>query len=158
MDSTREAAETALYEHDFITWSERQATFLREGRYDLVDVANVAEEIESLGKSQLATLRASYRLIAMHLLKLMQQPEKATASWENTINRERGNVADLIEDNPGLKPKRAALLEKAYASARSDAAFETRIDVRRFPETSPFTLEQIEDKAFWPAGFPTPLG
>lgn len=154
MDSTRDVAET-LYEQDFTTWTERQAAMLRQRRFELVDVANVAEEIESLGKSQLAALRSSYKLIAMHLLKLTRQPAKATAGWENTINRERGKVADLIEDNPGLKPKRAALLAKAYASARSDAAFETRIEIRRFPEASPFTLEQIEDRDFWPPGFPS---
>ena len=28
------------------------------------------------------------------------------------------------------------------------------MDVRRFQEEPPFTLEQIEDKAYWPEGFP----
>ncbi len=67
-----------------------------------------------MGKSQLFALRSSYALIAMHLLKQMKQPEKATASWENTINRERGSVVDLFEDNPGLNPKREEAFAKAY--------------------------------------------
>ena len=154
MEGTRDVTDGALYEDDFVSWTERQAAHLREGRLDLVDLANIAEEIESLGKSQISALRAAYRLIAMHLLKLMRQPEKASASWENTINRERGNVAELIEDNPGMKPRRATLFAKAYVTARADAAFETGIDVRRFPEVSPFTLDEVESKAFWPAGFP----
>ena len=154
MDNTRDRSESALYESDFHTWTEHQAAYLRQGRYEAVDLANVAEEIEALGRSQLAALRSSYRLIAMHLLKLMHQPERATASRENTINRERGEIADLLDDNPGLKPKRAALFAKAYASARADAAFETRLAIERFPEQPPFSFGDVEAKQFWPAGFP----
>ncbi len=146
----------SLYERDFVTWAEQQAALLKQGRLDLVDAANVAEEIESLGKSQLSALRSSYKLIAMHLLKLMKQPEKATPSWENTINRERGNVTDLLEDNPGMRPKRSELFARAYASARSDAAFETGIDPKRFPVEAPFSLEDLESRTFWPPGFPRP--
>jgi hypothetical protein len=145
-----------LYERDFITWTQQQAALLKKGRLDLVDVANLAEEVESLGKSQLSALRSSYKLIAMHLLKLMKQPEKATASWENTINRERGNVIDLLDENPGMRSKRSELFLKAYGSARSEAAFETQIDLMQFPEEPPFSLEQIESTLFWPPGFPRP--
>ena len=66
------------------------------------------------------------------------QPEKATASWENTINRERGNIAVLLEDHPGMKAKRDALFQRAYALARSEASFETRIDIERFFGNVPF--------------------
>jgi hypothetical protein len=153
MDSSRDARDKTLYETDFFTWTGRQAAHLREGRYDRMEVANIADEIESLGKSQIFALRASYKRIA-HLLKVMRQPEKATARWETTIDRERNTVAALLEDNPELKPKRAALSAKAYATARSEAAFEMKIDIESFPETPPFTIEKIEDHAFWPPGFP----
>ncbi|WP_158811160.1 DUF29 domain-containing protein [Beijerinckia sp. L45] len=156
MDTLDAKDPDTLYEQDFVTWTERQAALLKEGRLDLVDVANLAEEIESLGRSQISALRSSYKLIAMHLLKLMKQPEKATPSRENTINRERGNVIDLLDENPGMRPKRSELFAKAYVSARSDAAFETQIDLEHFPEEPPFSLEQIESKAFWPPGFPRP--
>ena len=40
----------AGYERDFYSWSLEQARLVREGRWDAVDRANVAEEIESLGR------------------------------------------------------------------------------------------------------------
>lgn len=154
MDEIRTRNEADLYDRDFGAWIDEQTGHLRNGRFTSLDTAHLIEEVEALGKSQLFALRSSYALIAMHLLKQMKQPEKATASWENTINRERGNVVDLLEDNPGLKPKREGALAKAYAKARSDAAFETKLDIRQFPVEPPFTLEQLEARDWWPEGFP----
>jgi hypothetical protein len=154
MDEARSRDDADLYDRDFTKWAEVQACHLRDDRLDLLDKVHLIEEIESLGKSQLFALRSSYALIAMHLLKQLKQPGKATASWENTINRERGNVSDLLDENPGLKPKREEAFVKAYGKARSDAAFETKIDIRKFPVEPPFTLQQLESRDWWPQGFP----
>ena len=139
-----------LYETDFYTWTQRQAEHLRAGRLDRADLDNIAEEIDSLGKSQAAALRSAYRLIAMHLLKLMVQPGRATKSCRSTIIRERLNVEDRLADGPGLKPGRAELFEQAYAGARRGAAAETGLPLARFPVDPPFTVDEIEDGDFWP--------
>ena len=152
MDDIRAPDDSDLYDHDFDRWVGIQASHLRQGRYDLLDTAHLIEEIESLGKSPSFALRSSYALIAMHLLKQIKQPEKASASWENTINRERGNVVELLDETPGLKPRREEAFAKAYAKARSDAAFETKLPLRSFPTDPPFTLPQLESKAWWPPG------
>ncbi len=150
MDESPAPDERDLYDRDFGRWVDVQAAHLRKGRHHLLDTAHLIEEIESLGKSQLFTLRSSYALIAMHLLKHIKQPEKASASWDNTINRERGNIVELLDDNPGLKPKREEAFAKAYAKARSDAAFETKLPLRSFPIDPPFTLQDVESKTWWP--------
>ena len=155
MESVRSLKEHELYDRDFHKWAELQASHLRDGRDDLLDRANLIEEIESLGKSQLFALRSSYVLIAMHLLKQIKQPEKASLSWEHTINRERGNILELIQEYPSLKPKRTDAFAKAYRKARSDAAFETGLPLRGFPVDPPFTLAEVERKSWWPPGFPT---
>ena len=149
MDETR-----TLYEDDFYSWTERQAVLLRSGRLDLIDIDNLAEEIETLGRSEVTALRSSYRLIAMHLLKMMHQPAMAMASGENTVNRERLNVETCLADNPGLKPKRDELFREAYALARREAAFETRLDIGLFPPAPPFDRRDAESPGFWPLGFP----
>lgn len=150
MDTTP-AAETAhLYDDDYFSWTQQQAAHLRSGRLAHVDLENVAEEIESLGKSQLAALTSSYRLIAMHLMKVVAQPDKASLSWINTAGRERGNVELLLDDNPGLKPKRAERFAKAYAVARRDAAADTGLPLARFPADPPFDVDDAEARAFWP--------
>ena len=41
----------SIYETDFYLWTQEQATLLREGRLDELDVPNLVEEIDSLGRS-----------------------------------------------------------------------------------------------------------
>ena len=140
-----------LYEDDFYSWTQEQAALLKEGRVSSADIGNIVEELETLGRSELGALVSAYKLVAQHLLKLIHQPDKATASWRHTISRERGKIEDLIDDNPGLKPKRDEAFAKGYARGRRDAASETGIEIGRFPAKPPFTREQAVSNA-WPDG------
>ena len=151
METTNSAAEKSLYDADYFSWTQQQAAHLRCGRLSHVDLENVAEEIEALGKAQLSALTSSYRLIAMHLLKFIAQPDHATDSWAATISRERGNIELLLDDNPGMKPKRAERFAKAYAVARRDTAVETGLSLASFAEKPPFTIDEAECPTFWPA-------
>ncbi len=141
--------DSVLYEQDFYTWPERQAEAIRQGRIEALDLDNIAEEIADLGRSLSASLEAAYRLICLHQLKRMVQPERAGRSCTVTIGRERLRAARLLRQNPGLKPHREALLAEAYADARAEAALETDIPLARFPATLPFTLAQVMDPDFW---------
>ncbi len=40
-----------LYDTDFYSWTERQAQLIREGRLSELDLENILEEIESMGRS-----------------------------------------------------------------------------------------------------------
>lgn len=141
---------TASYEDDVYGWSVRQAELLRAGRYDDVDMENVAEETDSLGKSQVASLESCYRLIAVHLLEVLFQPERLTRSWQVTIVRERLNAQSWLDASPSLKPRRAALFEKAYSQARRLASAETGLSMSTFPECAPFTLEELSSEDYQP--------
>lgn len=154
MDERAVDASSKLYESDFYSWTQEQARLLRSGQLDALDVANIIEEIETRGRSERASLKSAYRLICSHLLKMMVQPEKRTRSWHDTIDRERGEVGDILSENPGLRPMRDDIFAKAYALARKDAARETRIPLARFPDTPPFTREACEDPAYWPPATP----
>ena len=144
---------TMSHDGDVYGWSLRQADLLRQGRYDDVDVENVAEEIESLGRSQPAVLQSSYRLIAAHLLETLFQPERLTRSWAVTILRERLNAQDCLDANPSLKPRRPELFAAAYRQARKLAAAETGLPLATFPVDPPFTLDELssEDHTPWQA-------
>jgi hypothetical protein len=144
------------YEDDVYTWTVVQAAALRRAaasRVNLpepIDFLNVAEEIESLGISQLRELRSRYIVLLVHLLKWRHQPEKQSPSWHATIRTQRREIADLLAQSPGLKPKRHARLLDAYRAAREDAAYETGLPEETFPETCPYTLDEVESAAFWP--------
>ena len=140
-----------LYESDFHAWAQQQAELIRSGRFGELDRDRLVEEVSELGKSIDHSLKSAYRLIAMHLLKLMFQPGKATESWRETVRRERSNVDDLLDSFPALKSKASLLFGNAYAKARKEAAVETGLPLVSFPADPPFTREQAEDRRFWPA-------
>ena len=138
-----------LYRRDFYSWTLRQAELIRAGRFEQADIDNLVEEIETMGRSEAAALESAYRLICMHHLERMFQPQRASKSWTNTIVRERLHAARVLRDNPGLKPRQQELFASAYADARKEAASETGLAVTTFPDAAPFTLAQLLDEGFW---------
>lgn len=144
------------YEDDVYTWSLEQAAALRRAaarRVSLpepLDFANIAEEIESLGASQLRELYSRYDVLLTHLLKWHHQPERRTPSWRTTIRTQRTELSRLLKLSPGLKSKRAAALAESYTAARENAADETGLPLTTFPERCPFTVEEVERSTWWP--------
>ncbi len=141
-------AQGDLYVSDFHQWALAQANLIRAGQLEIADLANIAEEIESLGRTERAELESAYRLVCLHLLKRMYQPQRKTRSWTLTIVRERLHAERVLRDNPSLGHKRAALFLDAYKDARKEAAAETRMPIAVFPEAPAFTLEQLGDEHF----------
>jgi hypothetical protein len=139
-----------LYDTDGYTWAMRQAEALRKRSANEIDWDNVAEEIESLGKSFAKELRSRYIVLLTHLLKWLYQPEMRSRSWEASIRTQRREIAKHLDDNPGLQPRRAALFDSAYETARDQASGETDLPLETFPEANPFTLDQAMDPEFWP--------
>lgn len=151
MAKAREAPTSpSLYERDFYTWALEQAAHLRAGRLAELDLENLAEEIEGLARAEARELRSRYATLLMHLLKWEFQPERRSTSWAGTIARERVEIEEHLDDNPGLKPHQSELFAKAYRSARAGAAAETKLPSSRLPAACPYTLEQAMDEAFWP--------
>ncbi len=146
------------YDDDFYSWTQDQAAKLRRAAAsrvnlpDPVDFENLAEEIESLGISQVRELYSRYVVLLTHLLKWEHQTSRRSRSWRITVNTQRREIAKLLSLSPGLKPRRVRELADAYASAREDAAEQTKLPIERFPAACPYTLEQVEDRTWWPAG------
>jgi hypothetical protein len=83
---------STLYDDDILLWSEQQAAVIRRlgaTRRDLpneLDVENVAAEIESVGRSELAAVQSNLQLILVHLIKLLVEPEAgSTRHWRSEI-------------------------------------------------------------------------
>jgi len=129
-----------LYERDFHAWSIEQARKIREGDAD-IDRENIAEEIESLGRSEQARLRRHFELYLMHRLKWEYQPERRTRSWTLTMNEQHRQAVRLVEQSPSLKPLARGLFEDAYSGARVLALNETEFDELVIPEVSTLAFE-----------------
>ncbi|MDQ2693918.1 MAG: DUF29 domain-containing protein [Pseudomonadota bacterium] len=139
-----------LYERDFYAWAMRNAKLIRQGRLAEVDLSNVAEELESMGRSERRELESRLEVLLMHLLKWRHQPGRWGASWESTIEVQRIDVQEVLDENPSLRPQLPGLLAAAYRKARLKTAGETGLDRQVFPKVCPFSLEQVLDPHFWP--------
>jgi len=139
-----------LYETDFYAWTVEQAKLLRDGAWDSLDVLNLAEEIESLGKQDRRELRNRLRVLIGHLLKWEYQPGKRSQSWSNTIYEQRYQIKELIKESPSLKPYLRDAVVETYSDAVDLAMRETSLDESCFAQECGYSLEQILEKEFLP--------
>ncbi|KQP61454.1 DUF29 domain-containing protein [Methylobacterium sp. Leaf466] len=136
------------YTQDFYTWTQEQGARLRAGDLDALDRENLAEEIESLGRSQFDSLVSAWRIVILHMLKCDHQPSKRTRSWAISIATHRSNAGFVLKDSPGLKSRREEALARAYHGARLEASKETRLPLKRFPLDCPYTLDEVLTRPF----------
>ena len=142
--------ETGLYDKDFYQWALKNAELMRQGKLSEIDVENIAEELESMGKSQKRELMSRLRVLLMHLLKWRYEPERRGRSWIETIGAQRADISLLIKDSPSLKHKIEESLEEAYRLAQRSFEKETGIAKKKLPASCPYTFDQAMDNDFWP--------
>ena len=120
-----------LYDRDFLEWTQQQAGHLQKGRWTEVDVKNLVEELEALGRSEQRELGSYLQVLILHLLKWQYQPERRTQSWETTIANCRDQIQDCLEDTPSLKRflEQQTWVEKYYRRGRREAAKETQLSI-----------------------------
>jgi hypothetical protein len=143
-------ADAGVYESDFYAWATEQAALPRAGRLGEADLARIAEEIESMGKSEKRELVSRLRLLLAHLLKWRFQPAGRSSNWRLTVRERRREVLEVLADNPSLRPLLPAAVASAYATATLTAARETTLDESVFPEACPWTFEEAVSDDFWP--------
>ncbi len=93
------------YDKDFYAWSLHNAALIREGQLLKVDLKNVAEEIESIGKGNRRELIGRLSILLAQLLKWKFQPGSREKSWELTIKEQRFEVQDLLNEKPQFKAR-----------------------------------------------------
>ena len=129
------------YEQDAYAWALEQAGLLRAGKLDKLDLEHLAEEIESMGKSERRALISQLARLLMHLLKWENQPERRSRSWRLTIEDAQTKVQRLLKDNPSLKASLPELMDEAYVDARRAAAIEIDREPQEFPEQCLYSFD-----------------
>ncbi len=141
---------TLDYEKDFYSWIMGNAQLLREQRFDKIDADNIAEELESMGRSEKRELISRLAVLLTHLLKWQFQAVKRSRSWKNTIMVQRLDIKELLEDSPSLRYLIEVKLDKAYQKAKLKAEDETGIDKKHFPRQCPYSFEETLNRTFFP--------
>ncbi|EBW7148991.1 DUF29 domain-containing protein [Salmonella enterica subsp. enterica] len=141
---------TERYDTDFYGWTQEQADLIRAGRTEDLDLKNLLEEIEAMGRSERRELESRLQVLFMHLLKWQYQSERQGRSWQLTIEEQRRKALRILQENPSLKSRLTEIIKDAYGDAVIAAERETNIRRSVFPETCPWTFEQAVDASFWP--------
>jgi hypothetical protein len=130
-------AEDSLYDEDILIWSEQQAAALRSlaSRRDLpneLDLTNVIEEIEDVGRSEFHTVESLVGNILAHLILLWADPDAPAArgwvaeitAWDLTLGRRispsmrsRLDMASLWRDAQKIAAAKLAVWDEGKAAA-----------------------------------------
>jgi hypothetical protein len=101
---TQAITRKSLYETDFLLWTEETIAKLKARDFDHVDLENLIEEIESLGKSDKKEIKSRLTTLLAHLLKriYVNMPQEFNG-WERTIRNQRTDLELALMDSPSLK-------------------------------------------------------
>jgi hypothetical protein len=135
-----------LYERDVLIWSQQQADLLRRlgrgERVNDVDWANVAEEIEDVGLSELHSVESYLILIMVHALKIQASPDDTPVNhWNTEIATSQDNAQLRFTPSMRQRIDLAVLYSKAIRRLRI-AESGNKIQ-RSWPDANPFTLDQL---------------
>ena len=142
---------TTRYDTDFYGWTQEQAELLKARHWHLIDVDNLIEEIETLGRQERRELVNRLAVLLGHLLKWQYQPEGQGNSWLATIREQRRKVGRLLEQNPSLTSYLEEALQKAYEDGLDLAVRETELPYETLPSACPYTLDQALSSNFLPS-------
>ena len=141
---------SSKYQEDLYAWTQEQAQLLRSRQLAKIDIANLIDEIESMGKSEKRALKSRLSILLMHLLNWQFQPNFRGTSWQLTLRTQRRAIKDLLADNPSLKHWLIETMHDAYEQAQDDASLETGLNSSIFPNQCPWSIEQILDQDYLP--------
>ncbi len=139
----------ALYDDDILVWSEQQAEIIRrlgQTRRDLpneLDVENVAEEIESVGRSELAAVESQIQNILVHLIKLLATPDaEAAPHWRGEIFGFHSEIRRRYAPSMRQRIDIAQLWRLARAQALLILSEPSSL-AASLPKASPFSLDDL---------------
>jgi Domain of unknown function DUF29 len=139
-----------LYEQDFWLWTQTMAQALKSGNFSQLDLENLAEEVESLGRSDRRELQSRLTVLLMHLLKWQFQPEMQSGSWRGTLAEQRIRITKLLKESPSLRSFFELSIDECYDDAKVKASEETGLMMVTFPVICPYEIENILSIEFLP--------
>jgi len=148
--SRADADETSAYDGDYYGWLVRQAALLGARRFAEVDLANLIDEIEDLGRSEKREIENRLGVLLVHLLKWQFQPAQRSGGWQSTIIEQRARLLKRLQESPSLRNYPREVRKEEYALARERAAAESGLALTTFAKSCPYTIDQVLDPDFLP--------
>lgn len=133
-------ATAPLSEVDETAWLEATADLIRHRQLDAVELDTLAEYLADMAKRDRREVFSRLVVLLSHLLKWEYQPDRRSGSWQGTVLEQQRELRQLLESGT-LHNHAIAVFAEAYADARKQAAAETGLARRAFPEACPWDLD-----------------
>jgi hypothetical protein len=142
-----------LYEQDYYLWLLQTSKLLQEGKLNQVDINNLIEEIDSMGRSEKKAVKNRLIVLIEHLLKLnywQTEKEYNARGWQRTVVEQRLQIDLSLEDSPSLRNLLDEIFLDCYNRARKDILKTYNLSSDLFPMEPPFSLEEVLDSDYLP--------
>lgn len=157
-----------LYETDFYKWIQKQKQLLINRQFDRLDLDNLIEEVEDMGKREPRSLESHLTTLLLHLLKYQYQTyvledkwiaEMVVHTWYPSMDNPRREIRKLFQDSPSLQPQTGELINSAYKEAKSSAIKQMnkyikqeskKLNASSFENHCPWTFEQVMEDDWLP--------
>lgn len=144
----------SLYDDDIVTWAEEQAAALRAlaARSDLsnaVDWENVAEEIESVGRSQIRAVERLLIQMLAHLVKRVSAPDAPpNLHWRREISAFQLAAKARYERSMRQRIDRSRVWRVGIELAAADLELYGDTVLPNLPAEGPLTPEDLLASSF----------
>ncbi|MBD2681595.1 MULTISPECIES: DUF29 domain-containing protein [Nostoc] len=142
-----------LYDQDYYLWLRTTINQLRAGQFSAVDLDNLLEELETMGRSEKRGIKSLLIRLFEHLLKLTywdRERERNEGHWKGEIRTFRREIKERLKESPSLKPYILEIFDECYQDARTEASDRSQLAIDIFPVIPIGSLEQILDENWFP--------
>ncbi|WP_017300540.1 DUF29 domain-containing protein [Nodosilinea nodulosa] len=143
----------SLYDQDYQLWLENTVAQLQSQDFSALDLENLIEEIESLGRSDKRSLNSYLKRLCEHLLKLRYwetERDRCFSGWDREIVNFRQEIQAILDDSPSLRNHLRNRYAAEYIKGRELFLKSSKLDPQQVPEDPWFTLEQALDDNWLP--------
>jgi hypothetical protein len=144
---------TSLYDRDFYLWIEKTVQDLQARRFQAIDLENLIEEIESMGRSERRELQSRLMILIEHLLKLkywINEKSNNQQGWSHTVIEQRKQIQLVLRNSPSLTGLLPEFWLMAYQDGRELVLAKSELTPDAIPDRPPFSLEDALDTQYWP--------
>lgn len=141
-----QSATQTLYNEDYYLWLRTTINQLRAGQFSAVDLDNLLEELETMGRSEKRAVKSLLIRLLEHLLKLIywdREREQNEGHWKGEIRTFRREIKERLKESPSLKPYILEIFDECYQDARTEASDRSQLTIDIFPVIPIGSLEQI---------------
>jgi hypothetical protein len=153
MELQVEAKPTSLYDTDYQLWLSHTVSQLKAKDFSQIDLENLIEEIESLGRSEKHAISSYLMRLCEHLLKIKyweSERDQCFRGWKLEVRNFRLQIQEELEASPSLTSFLQDVFAKQYKNGRKLFLDASDLSTKLIPEEPDFTLEEALDEDWLP--------